>query len=106
MATIDGARCIGLDGELGSLEAGKQADVALVDLRGPHTSPTFDPVANLVYAAHGGDVDTVLVAGRVLMRGRRVLVADEGGIVEEAEKRGRGVLERAGIEVRPAWPVE
>ena len=106
MATIDGARCIGMEEEVGSLEAGKQADIVLVDLRAPHTTPVFDPVANLVYAAHGGDVDTVLVAGRALMRDRRVLVADEDEVVEEAEKRGWSVLDRAGLEVRPAWPVE
>jgi len=106
MATIDGARCLGLESELGSLEAGKQADLVLVDLRKAHTTPVFDPVANLVYAAHGGDVDTVMVAGRVLMQGREVLVADEDHILEEAEKRGRSVLERAGIEVMPRWPVE
>ena len=106
MATIDGALCIGLEAELGSLEAGKQADVVLVGLRGAHTTPVFDPVSNLVYAAHGGDVDTVMVAGKVLMRGREVLVADEEQVIEEAEKRGRSVLERAGIEVAPRWPVE
>lgn len=106
MATIEGARAIGREDELGSLERGKQADIVLVDLRQPHTVPTFDPIANLVYAAHGGDVDTVLVAGRVLMRHRQVLVADERAILEEAEARGREVLARAGITVAPEWPVE
>lgn len=106
MATIDGARALGLDGEIGSLEPGKQADIVLVDLRRPHTSPVLDPVANLVYCAHGGDVDTVVVAGQLLMRGREVLVADEAAIIDEAETRSRAVLERAGIQVKPSWPVE
>ncbi len=106
MATIDGARCIGRDYDLGSLEAGKQADIVLVDLHKAHTMPVFDPVANLVYAAHGGDVDTVMVAGEVLVRGGEVLVADEEEILAAADKRGRAVLERAGVTVRPDWPVE
>jgi cytosine/adenosine deaminase-related metal-dependent hydrolase len=105
MATIEGARAIGREADLGSLEAGKQADVVLVDLRRPHTVPRFDPVANLVYCAHGGDVDTVLVAGRVLMRGREVLMADEEEILEDAERHGREVLRRAGVEVATRWPV-
>ncbi|MBI4259231.1 MAG: amidohydrolase [Actinobacteria bacterium] len=106
MATIAGARAIGRGADLGSLEAGKQADVVLVDMRKPHTTPVFDPVANLVYAAHGGDVDTVIVAGRLLMRGREVLVADEQEILEEADRRGREVVARAGVSVAPEWPVE
>jgi cytosine/adenosine deaminase-related metal-dependent hydrolase len=105
MATIGGALAIGREADLGSLEVGKQADLILVDLHKPHTTPGFDPVANLVYCGHGGDVDTVVVAGRVLMCRREVLVADEEAILEEAERRGRAVLDRAGISVRPAWPV-
>ena len=89
MATIEGARAIGRGDQLGSLEAGKQADVILVDLRRPHTMPIHDPIANLVFSAHGGNVDTVIVAGQVLMRGRQVLVADEAAILEEAQERVR-----------------
>jgi len=106
MATIDGARAIGREDELGSLQVGKQADVILVDLQQPHTMPIHDPIANLVYAAHGGNVDTVMVAGKVLMRGREVLVADEAAILEEAQARGAALLERGGIEVAPGWPIE
>ena len=106
MATIEGARAIGRGDQLGSLEVGKQADVILVDLQRPHTMPIHDPIANLVYSAHGGNVDTVIVAGQVLMRGRQVLVADEAAILEEAQERGPALLKRAGIEVAPAWPVE
>ncbi|MCL4459124.1 MAG: amidohydrolase [Chloroflexi bacterium] len=106
MATIEGARAIGCEADLGSLEVGKQADVILVNLRQPHATPRFDPIANLVYAAHGGDVDTVIVAGRVLMRNRQVLVTDEAAILDEAEARGRALLERSGIRVAPDWPLE
>jgi cytosine/adenosine deaminase-related metal-dependent hydrolase len=105
MATLEGARAIGQEDDLGSLEAGKQADVILVNLRKAHTTPQFDPIANLVYCAHGGDVDTVLVAGEVLMRNRQVLVADESAILADAETHGRALLQRTGTEIKPLWPV-
>jgi cytosine/adenosine deaminase-related metal-dependent hydrolase len=106
MATLEGARAIGREADLGSLEPGKQADILLVNLNEPHTTPVFDPIANLVYAAHGGNVDTVMVAGRVLMRGRQVLYADEAAIMREAGECGRALLARGGLHVAPNWPVE
>lgn len=106
MATIDGARAIGREHELGSIETGKQADIVLVNLRKPHTTPVYDPIANLVYAAHGGDVDTVWVAGRMLMHRRKLLLVDETEIIRQAETTGHELLEKAGIIVTPNWPVE
>jgi 5-methylthioadenosine/S-adenosylhomocysteine deaminase len=80
MATIEGARAIGLGDEIGSLEVGKQADLILVDLTALNLSPVIDApvrniVPNLVYAASSHEVKTVMVAGRVLMRDRQVLTA-------------------------------
>src|SRR5581483_959259 len=72
MATIDAARAIGRADDLGSLEEGKIADMILIDLKQPHTTPIHDPISNLVYAAHGGNVDTVIVGGRVLLRHRQL----------------------------------
>jgi len=86
MATIDGARALGREDDLGSLEAGKRADIVLVDLRKAHTWPVADPVAALVYAAHGGDVDTVIVDGRVLLRGGAFVDVDEAAILADAER--------------------
>jgi cytosine/adenosine deaminase-related metal-dependent hydrolase len=106
MATIEGARAIGRADEIGSLKAGKQADLILVDLHKPHTIPVHDPLANLVYAAHGGDVDTVMVAGKVLMRGRQLVGIDEAAILTEAQAVGVDLLTRAGMSVDPGWPVE
>src|SRR5437762_13659266 len=70
MVTIDAARALGLDRELGSLEAGKKADVILVDLFKPHLMPLNMPVYRIASFANGADVDTVIVDGRVLMEGR------------------------------------
>lgn len=102
MATIEGARAVGLGDTIGSLEAGKQADVILVDLEALNLSPVVEApirniVPNLVYAATGHEVDTVIVAGRVLMEGRRLLTADEKAVRWEAlsasESLSRSVLE-------------
>jgi 5-methylthioadenosine/S-adenosylhomocysteine deaminase len=72
MATIDGARALGLDGEIGSIEVGKQADLIVINTRAPHLTPIHHPASAVVYAAKGSDVQTVMVAGSVLVRDRRV----------------------------------
>ena len=84
MATIDGARAIGLDSEIGSLEAGKRADLALVRLDRLHATPVSDVVSALVYSAEAHDVDTVIVDGRLLMRDRKLLSIDERETVDTA----------------------
>jgi len=89
MATIEGAMAIGLGDEIGSLEVGKQADLILVDLKALNLSPVLEApirnlVPNLVYAANGHEVKTVMVAGRVLVRDGVVLNADEETVRAEA----------------------
>jgi 5-methylthioadenosine/S-adenosylhomocysteine deaminase len=73
MATIDGARAIGLADRIGSLEIGKQADIVVLDTRVPHLAPMYHPDSHIVYAACGADVRHVLVAGRQVVRDRRLL---------------------------------
>jgi 5-methylthioadenosine/S-adenosylhomocysteine deaminase len=77
MATIGGARALGLEGSVGSLEVGKKADIVLVDFGKPHLTPVHDFYANMVYSARGSDVETVIVDGRVLMEGGMVMTLDE-----------------------------
>jgi 5-methylthioadenosine/S-adenosylhomocysteine deaminase len=84
LATIEGARALGVADELGSLEAGKRADLVLVDLARPHSWPAPDPVSNLVYAAHGGNVDTVIVDGTVLLRDGAPVAVDARRILDDA----------------------
>jgi len=86
MATIDGAKVLGLGEQVGSLEVGKKADVILVDLSKPHLKPLHDVYANLVYSAHGSDVDTVIVDGKILMENQRVKTLDEQMVMEKAEE--------------------
>ena len=86
MATIQGAKALGLEKHIGSLEAGKRADLAVVSTANARLTPIYDPVSHLVYAARGDDVRTVIVNGRVLMRDRKVLTLDESAVLAEARK--------------------
>jgi len=76
MGTIDGARAIDLDGIIGSLEIGKQADVVVLDTRAPHLTPMYHPESHIVYAAGGSDVRHVFVSGQPLVQDRRLLAMD------------------------------
>ncbi len=84
MATIDGARVLNMADRIGSLEPGKQADVLIVDMSAARQTPMYDPVSHLVYVTRGDDVRTTVVAGRVLMRDRKVLTLDERAVLAEA----------------------
>ena len=99
MATVNGAKALGIADEVGSIEPGKKADIILVDLRKPRFTPTlfgeyFNLYSHLVYTAHGDDVDTVIVDGRVVVRNRRLLTVDEEELLERGYKTALEVLER------------
>lgn len=95
MATIDGARALGLDAEIGSLEAGKRADVAIVRMDKLHMTPVAEVVSTLVYAAAATDVDTVMVDGRLVMRDRALLTLDESDVVTRANVEAGELMKRA-----------
>jgi cytosine/adenosine deaminase-related metal-dependent hydrolase len=95
MATIQGAKALGHEREIGSLEPGKRADLIIVDWRKPHLWPPVNPVQRLTRYANGGDVDTVIVGGRVLMRGGCVLHVDEHKILADAHQAFATMLTRA-----------
>jgi cytosine/adenosine deaminase-related metal-dependent hydrolase len=97
MATIDAARALGMAREIGSLEAGKKADIVLVDLYKPHLMPLNMPVHRVTAFANAADVDTTIVDGHVLMRGRRVLSVDEAEVLDEAQVACDRMLERSGL---------
>jgi len=86
MATIEGARTIGLDLAIGSLEVGKQADVVVIDVGRPHLVPIYNPVSHIVYAAQGSDVRDVIVGGRLLVKDRRLLSVDLEDILESVSR--------------------
>jgi 5-methylthioadenosine/S-adenosylhomocysteine deaminase len=85
MATVEGARALGLGEHLGSLEAGKRADLIVLDLDAPHLRPLHDPWSTLAYAAHSSDVRDTVVDGRVLMRDRELRTLDERAVIADLE---------------------
>jgi 5-methylthioadenosine/S-adenosylhomocysteine deaminase len=85
MATIEGARAIGQADRIGSLEPGKQADLFILDPLQARATPVFDPIAGLVYSAGAGSVDTVVVAGRVLLEEGRITAVDERAVLVECQ---------------------
>jgi 5-methylthioadenosine/S-adenosylhomocysteine deaminase len=97
MATREGARALGLDAEIGSLEAGKRADVIVVDATQPHLAPGPDPWSTLVYSARGTDVRFVAVDGLILVDEGRLTRHDEPAIAAEARQQARALATRAGL---------
>jgi cytosine/adenosine deaminase-related metal-dependent hydrolase len=105
MATLVGARALGLDDEVGALEPGKRADLILIDRRAPELTPLIDVANALVYASDGRNVDTVIVGGAVIMEGRKVLTIDADALYAEVREMAPKLIERAGLTPRPRWPV-
>ncbi|BBO69234.1 N-ethylammeline chlorohydrolase [Desulfosarcina alkanivorans] len=91
MATIDGARAIGLADRIGSLEIGKQADVIILEARAPHLTPLYHPESHIVYAACGADVRHVLVAGRQVVKNRRMLTLNVPEIMDRVNAIAREI---------------
>src|SRR5262249_59576467 len=86
MATIDGARALHLDKEIGSIEAGKKADLAIIGLDGPNAVPMYDVYSQLAYSLKASDVETVVIGGRIVMRDRKLLTVDEKTAVAKARE--------------------
>jgi cytosine/adenosine deaminase-related metal-dependent hydrolase len=105
MATLHGARCALQEADLGSLEAGKKADLVMFDATRPEWRPLNHPVANLVFAADGHSVDTVVIDGSVVMESGRVLTIDEEHVMHELEKAGQRVLAQTGWQTPSKWPI-
>jgi 5-methylthioadenosine/S-adenosylhomocysteine deaminase len=98
LATIDGARALGLEQEIGSLEAGKRADVMIVNLDCLHSSPRpADITSAIVYSTQASDAQTVIIDGRVVMRDRELLTMNEPEVIEEANRESNLLRERAGV---------
>ena len=89
MATIEGARALGLDGVTGSLEPGKRADIIVIDTRKPHLTPMFDPASHLVYAARGSDVAVTIINGTVVMENGRLPHLDLASIMADVRRIAR-----------------
>jgi len=101
MATIEGAKAIGLENEIGSLRPGKKADIIIVNMSEPGlcpviTRPVRNIVPNLVYSARGHEVETVIIDGNIVMENRKVLTVNEKEVMYRAQKAAEGLALRAG----------
>ena len=97
MATREGARALGLEPQIGSVEAGKRADLIVVDLDGPHLAPGPDPYSTLVYAARGTDVRHTVIDGEVLVRDGRPVRLDPSEVATSARREAAALAARAGL---------
>ena len=97
MVTIDAARGLGIDHEVGSLEPGKKADIILIDLEKPHLYPLHMPLYRIMYFAAGSDVDTVIVDGEILMENREVKTVKEDQVLELAQSAAEKALDRVDL---------
>ena len=95
MATINGARAIGLGEITGSLEMGKEADLIVIDTHQPHLTPMYHPISQLVYAARGSDVRHVVVSGTSLVRNRKLLTIDESELLKKVKKLSRAIAQKS-----------
>jgi cytosine/adenosine deaminase-related metal-dependent hydrolase len=105
LATIHGARALGLEHDIGSIEVGKKADVVLFDTRRPEWRTLFNPINSLVYNADGRSVHTVIVDGRVVVQNGKPCYVDEWELIAKVQTLGERLLERTGIHFSPRWPV-
>lgn len=107
LATINAARALGLDDEIGSLESGKLADIAIFDLATPHSTPANNPLTGLIYSARGTDAHTVLVNGEIVVRGHKLVRQDDipDDLFSRARGRAQQIITRASLEDRtkPNW---
>ena len=101
MATIRGARALHLEKEIGSIEAGKRADLVIVDLDDLNQTPYYNIYSDLVYAAKAGDVRTVIIEGRLVMRDRRLLTLNEESIKADARRYRERIVQSVGVKTVP-----
>jgi 5-methylthioadenosine/S-adenosylhomocysteine deaminase len=97
MATIDGARAIHMEKEIGSLEKGKKADIILVGLDQPNAVPMYDVYAQLAYALKGSDVETVVIGGRIVMRDKKLLTVNEAQAIAKAREYRKKIADSLGM---------
>jgi cytosine/adenosine deaminase-related metal-dependent hydrolase len=105
MATLNGARALLVEAEIGSLEAGKKADIVLFDRNRPEWVPLHNVANSLVYSADGKSVHTVVVDGRIVVESGRMTLVDEAEVYRQAQAAGEAIIARTGLPRRLKWPV-
>ena len=105
MATIGGAKAMGLGEDIGSIEVGKKADMVLFDTKRAEWRTLFNPVNNLVYGADGRSVHTVIVDGKVRVEDHRPVYVDEWDLIQKVQVLGSGLIARTGVSFPSRWPI-
>jgi 5-methylthioadenosine/S-adenosylhomocysteine deaminase len=105
MATLHGARALQWETDIGSIEVGKKADIAIFNAQRPEWLPLLNPVSNLVYSASGDGCETVIIDGKVVMEGKKLLTMDEKDLLARATPMAQTIMERAGLDATPKWPM-
>ncbi|MHA1906337.1 MAG: amidohydrolase [Candidatus Thorarchaeota archaeon] len=104
LATLGGAKAMGIQNQVGSLEVGKQADIIIIDMSDLGLIPNTNPVSNLVYAGSGHYVDTVMVNGKLLLQNKKLLTMNEDDVRKRAIEHSTKLVERSGVTIEPKWP--
>jgi len=108
MATVNNAKCLHWDNEIGSIEPGKKADIIIVNIRRSNYIPIhdFSIVPNLVYSGDGHDVETVIIDGKIIMENREVKTLDEAKVLDEAQKAAERIVGEIGLNIKPRWEIQ
>jgi 5-methylthioadenosine/S-adenosylhomocysteine deaminase len=100
MATIEGAKTLSWENEIGSIEAGKKADLAIISLGKPHLCPLYNESSHLVYAVKASDVETVIINGRIVMENRRLTTLNIEKVMDVVEKAKNNLLTKLNANVK------
>jgi cytosine/adenosine deaminase-related metal-dependent hydrolase len=103
MATINGAKAMNMEREIGSLEPGKKADVAIFDMNRPDWVPLYNELQNFVYSAQGNSCESVMIDGKFVMENREVKTIDETEVVERIGRLAKGVMKRSKVPLYSPW---
>jgi 5-methylthioadenosine/S-adenosylhomocysteine deaminase len=103
MATINGAKALQKEKELGSIEPSKKADIIILDLKKPNTTPSIYAPSTIVYCANGSNVSTTIIDGKVVMEDRKVKTLNEGEVMFSAQRAIEELLERSKHESDRSW---
>ena len=105
MATINGARALGLADQIGSLEVGRKADIVVHAYRRPEWRPGLDVMNSLIYSAQSVGVDTVIVDGEIILEGGQFTRIDEEAEYRNIDRAAQALYERMGFQIQHRWPI-
>jgi len=100
MATLEGAKALSWENEIGSIEVGKKADLSIISLEKPHLCPIYNEASHLVYAANASDVETVIINGRIVMENRKLTILNTEKVMDAVEKAKNNLLSKLNANVK------